>query len=231
MTPATGLRGVLIDIDGTLLDSNDAHATAWVEALREGGRDVPFARVRPLIGMGGDKVTPELTGHDAESEEARPFLEAKRRHFARLLPTLRPFPGARALLERLRAEGRVLVIATSAGGDEAGKLLEQAGVADLIDEETTKADVERSKPDPDVVRAALRKGGLRADEAVMLGDTPYDVEAAARAGVPAIALRCGGWWGDEALAGAAAVYDDPAALLAALDRSPLDHPPAIPRRR
>lgn len=226
-----GPRGVLIDIDGTLLDSNDAHAQAWVEALHEHGRAVPFERVRPLIGMGGDKVTPELTGLDEDDEAAQPILEAKKRHFARLLPGLRPFPGARALLQRLRDDGRTLVIATSAGGDEAGRLLAQAGVADLVDEETSKGDVERSKPDPDVVRAALRKGGLRAGDVVMLGDTPYDVEAAARAGVTTIALRCGGWWDDAALGGAAAIYDDPAALLAGLDASPLGGRPAGAGRR
>ncbi|HYD54680.1 MAG TPA: HAD family hydrolase, partial [Gemmatimonadaceae bacterium] len=125
-------RGVLIDIDGTLLDSNDAHAQAWVNALRDGGKDVPFERVRPLIGMGGDKVTPELTGFEEDDPAAKPFLEGKKRHFGQLLSSLRPFPGARALLERLRGEGLTLVVATSAGGDEAGKLLAQAGVADLI---------------------------------------------------------------------------------------------------
>ena len=214
-------RGVLIDIDGTLLDSNDAHAQAWVDALREGGRDVPFEQVRPLIGMGGDKVVPELTGFAEDDPDAEPFVASKKRHFARRLPTLRPFPGARALLERLRDQGLTLVIATSAGGDEAGKLLERAGVADLISEQTSKGDVESSKPDPDIVCAALAKGGLDAGEVLMLGDTPYDVEAARRAGVGTIAFRCGGWWDDAALGGAVAIYDGPADLLARLDESPL----------
>ena len=214
-------RGVLIDIDGTLLDSNDAHAQAWVEAMRECGQDVPFDRVRPLIGMGGDKVVPELTGFSEDDPGAEPFVASKKRHFARLLPTLRPFPGARALLERLRAEGLTLVVATSAGGDEAGKLLQQAGVADLVEEQTSKGDVQSSKPDPDIVHAALAKGELGAGDVLMLGDTPYDVEAARRAGVGTIAFRCGGWWDDAALGGAVAIYDGPADLLARFEESPL----------
>lgn len=221
----TRLRGVLLDIDGTLLDSNDAHAEAWVRALRDGGIEIPFERVRPLIGMGGDKIVPELTGFSETERGAKPFLEARRRHFRGMLPLLRPFEGARALLERFRAEGLRLVVATSAGGDEAGTLLEQAGVADLVDEETSKGDAESSKPDPDIVQAALRKGGLRADEVLMIGDTPYDVEAASRAGVDTVAFRCGGWWDDRALGGAVAVYGGPADLLATFEESPF----ALPR--
>ena len=216
----TRLRGVLLDIDGTLLDSNDAHAEAWVRALRDGGIEVSFDRVRPLIGMGGDKVVPELTGFAETDPAAKPFLEAKSRHFREMLPALRPFDGARALLERFRREGLRLVVATSAGGAEAGKLLEQAGVEDLVDAETTKSDAESSKPDPDIIRAALQKGGLRADEVLMIGDTPYDIEAAARAGVDTVAFRCGGWWEDRELGGAVAVYGGPADLLSTFEESP-----------
>jgi HAD superfamily hydrolase (TIGR01509 family) len=214
------LRGVLLDIDGTMLDSNDAHARAWVEALREHGRTVAFERVRPLIGMGGDKVVPLLTGMEEDSPRAKPFIEAKKRHFARLLPEIHPFPGARALVERLRAAGLTVVVATSAGGDEATRLLERAGIADLLDDRTTKSDADSSKPDPDIVEAALGKGGLAPSEALMIGDTPYDVEAARRASVETIAFRCGGWWDDEALGGAVAIYDGPADLLARFDESP-----------
>lgn len=220
--PPTPLRGVLLDIDGTLIDSNDAHAEAWVLALAEHGRDVPFARVRPLVGMGGDKLIPAVTGLEEEHPDAKAMAARKKAIFGeRFLPTLRPTPGARALLERLRDEGLRLVVATSAGEEESGALLEQAGVAALIHRETSKSDVEHSKPDPDIVHAALAKGGLSPHEVVMIGDTPYDVEAARRAGVDTIALRCGGWWDDAALAGAIAIYDDPAALLAEHARSPL----------
>jgi phosphoglycolate phosphatase-like HAD superfamily hydrolase len=113
------------------------------------------------------------------------------------------------------------VVATSAGADELALLLRQAQVDDLIEQATTSDEAGRSKPDPDIVCAALAKGGLRPEAAIMLGDTPYDIEAAARAGVASIAFRCGGWWDDRALAGALAIYDDPAALLADFDRSPL----------
>jgi HAD superfamily hydrolase (TIGR01509 family) len=214
------LRGVLLDIDGTILDSNDAHAQAWVEALQEHGRTISFDRVRPLIGMGGDKVVPLLIGIEEDSPRAKPFLEAKKRHFARRLSEIHPFPGARALVERLRDEELAVVVATSAGGEEATSLLERAGIADLLDERTTKSDAESSKPDPDIIEAALRKGGFRPSEALMIGDTPYDIEAAQRAGVATIAFRCGGWWDDEALRGALAIYDGPADLLARFAESP-----------
>jgi len=215
------LRGLLIDVDGTLIDSNDAHADAWVAALREAGRAATFEQVRPLIGMGSDKMLPRLTGLAEDDPAAAALVEGKKRHFARMLPSLRPFAGTRPLLERLRDQGLELVVATSAGSEEATALLEQAGVADLMSRQTSSSDADNSKPDPDIVRSALRKGGLSAATALMLGDTPYDVEAATRAGVRAIALRCGGWWDDRSLGGAVAIYDDPADLLARLADSPL----------
>jgi len=220
--PGPALRTVLLDIDGTLIDSNDAHARAWVDALRTHGYVIPFEEVRPLIGMGGDKLVPKLTGLDAESGEAERLSETRSALFLkRELPTLRPTRGARALLERLTSLGMELVIATSATSSEVQALLEQAGVADLIPLASSADDADRSKPDPDIVQAALRMSGSLAAHSVMVGDTPYDVEAAARARVPSIALRCGGWWSDEALRGATAIYDDPAALLARLEESPI----------
>lgn len=210
----------LLDIDGTLLDSNDAHALAWVDVLAEFGHETSFERVRELIGKGGDKLLPEVTGLAKESPEGEAISKRRTAIFkAKYLPDLRPFPGARALLEALRSRGLGLVIATSSGADQVEGLLRAAGVHDLVDDEATSDDAARSKPDPDVVRAALAKSGRRPAEAVMLGDTPYDVEAAARAGVRSVALRCGGW-DDEALRGAAAVYDDPRDLLANLATSP-----------
>lgn len=213
------VRGVLLDVDGTLLLSNDAHAEAWSEALREAGRDVPASRVRDLVGMGGDKVLAVL-GLEEGTDEADRIVREKKRRFAERLGALRPAPGARALLERLLADGCTLVVATSAEEDELRGLLRQAEVDDLIEEHTTASDVERSKPDPDIVAAAAEQSGLPLDRLVMLGDTPYDVEAALRAGVRVVAVRCGGW-DDASLAGAAAVYDHPEHLLRELDRSPL----------
>jgi phosphoglycolate phosphatase-like HAD superfamily hydrolase len=220
--PGSALRTVLLDIDGTLIDSNDGHARAWVGSLRAHGYVVPFERVRPLIGMGGDKVLPQLTGLDPESGEADRIGETRSELFlTRELPTLQTTRGARALLEHMLTEGLELVVATSAKEDEVRALLERAGVSDLIELASSADDAERSKPDPDIVQAALRLSRSQAAHSAMIGDTPYDVEAAARARVPAIALRCGGWWDDRALAGATAIYDDPADLLAHFDESPL----------
>ena len=208
------LRTVLLDIDGTLIDSNDAHARAWVDSLRAHGYVIPFEAVRPLIGMGGDKMLPILTGLDPESGEAKRLAETRSQLFLKHeLPTLRPTKGARALLEHLTSIGMELVVATSSKSSEVQALLEQAGVADLIPLASSASGGERSKPDPDIVTAALRMSHSLAAQSVMVGDTPYDIKAAARANVLSIALRCGGWWDDAALRGATAIYDDPAELV------------------
>jgi HAD superfamily hydrolase (TIGR01509 family) len=211
----TNLKGVILDIDGTLLDSNDAHAAAFAKAFAEHGFEIPFEHVRPLIGMGGDKLIPSLTGFGQDTDEGRGIAERKNGLFEELyLPKLKPTRGAHALIERMIADGLTLVIATSAGEEEMRGLLRQAGIDELIDAATSSADVERSKPDPDVIGAAVKKSQLKPDELVMLGDTPYDIEAGAKAGVATIVLRCGGWWDDDALEGAMAIFDDPADLLA-----------------
>jgi HAD superfamily hydrolase (TIGR01509 family) len=211
------LRGFLLDIDGTLLDSNDAHACAWQRALAERGYPVEFGRIRPLIGMGADKVVPLLTGLGPEDPRAELLQERRGEIFrTELLPTLRPFPKARALLEELGRRQAQRVAATSASGEDLRALLERAGVADLMDATVTHDDVDRSKPDPDIVTTALEKTRLRPDEAVLVGDTPYDVAAARRAGVRAVAVRSGGWR-DEDLHGAVAIFDDVAALCSHLD--------------
>ena len=208
------IKGILLDIDGTLLDSNDAHARAFEQAFAEHGLEIPFDHIRPLVGMGSDKLIPSLTGFEAESERGEKISARKKGIFEeRYLPRLRPTRGGRALLERFLADGLTLVVATSAGGDEMKGLLEQAGIADLIHDATSSGEVENSKPDPDVIGAAIRKSKLDAEELLMIGDTPYDIEAAAKAKVKTIALRCGGWWDDEALAGAIAIFDDPRELL------------------
>jgi len=208
------IRGVLLDIDGTLLDSNDAHARSWADIFQRHGFDIPVGRVRPLIGKGGGKLLPELTGIDAESPRGKALSGERSQLFLQdYLPELRPTRGARQLVEAFKARGLRLVVATSSNEKELDALLRQAGIADLI-RRATSADDGASKPDPDIVRAALAEGKLAAQEALMVGDTPYDIEAAARSGVKTIALRCGGWWDDAALAGALAIHDDPAALAA-----------------
>jgi HAD superfamily hydrolase (TIGR01509 family) len=215
------MKGVIFDVDGTLVDSNDAHAAAWVQALLEGGHPVTFPRVRPLIGMGGDKLLPALTGVSAESPEGKAMEKRRGEIFrTRFLPKLRPFPGARELVAALKERGLKLAVASSASKDDLAALLQVTGVAELFEEKTSSDDAERSKPDPDIVAAALKRLGCAPSEAVMIGDTPYDVEAAGRVGVACIALRCGGW-DDRSLAGAAAIYDGPAHLLGQVDASPI----------
>jgi HAD superfamily hydrolase (TIGR01509 family) len=214
------LRAVLLDIDGTLIDSNDSHARAWVDAGAELGYRIQYEDVRPLIGMGGDKVMPQLIGIESDSREGQAFAERRTAIFAeRYLPDISAFPGTREMVERFREAGLKVVVATSANRKEMKKLLSAAGVEDLIDEATSSSDADASKPDPDIVTAALKAGGVDASSAVMLGDTPYDVAAAGRAGVGIIAFRCGGWT-DETLRGALAVFDDPADLLASWGDSP-----------
>jgi HAD superfamily hydrolase (TIGR01549 family) len=220
--PGDALHVVLLDIDGTLIDSNDAHARAWVGGLAEHGYVVLFEQVRPLIGMGGDKLLPTLVGLDAESDDAKRIAETRGELFKRELPSLRPARGARDLLVLLKGEGLELVVATSAQEQEVEALLEQAGVADLIATKASADDAENSKPDPDIVRAALRKAGRYAAHSIMIGDTPYDVEAASGARVPTIALRCGGGWSDDDLRGAIAIYDDPGDLCEHFATSPLN---------
>lgn len=210
----SSLQGVLLDIDGTLLDSNDAHAAAFTRAFAEHGIDIPFDHVRPLVGMGSDKLIPSLTGFEHDTRDGKAITERKKGIFEqRYLPQLKPTPGTRALLQRLLAEGLALVVATSAGGDEMKALIRQAGIEDLIHDATSSGDVESSKPDPDVIGAAIKKSKLKPQQLVMIGDTPYDIEAASKAGVATIALRCGGWWNDDALAGAIAIFNDPSDLL------------------
>jgi HAD superfamily hydrolase (TIGR01509 family) len=208
------LRGILLDIDGTLLDSNDAHAAAFTRAFAEHGIDIPFEHVRPLVGMGSDKLIPSLIGLERAENDGEKIAERKKGIFEeRYLPHLKPTPGARALLKRFLADGLLLVVATSAGGEEMKGLLRQTGIEDLIHDATSSGEVDSSKPDPDVIGAAIKKSKLKPSELVMLGDTPYDIEAASKAGVATIALRCGGWWDDNTLAGAIAVFEDPAELL------------------
>jgi HAD superfamily hydrolase (TIGR01509 family) len=207
------IRAVLLDVDGTLIDSNDAHARAWVDVGEEFGHDIEFGRVRWLVGMGGDRVLPELTGLEEESDEGRRMLDRRGEIFReRYLPKLRAFPQTHELLDRLRQDGVRLVVATSASEKDMGALLKQAGLETLMDGATNSDDAEESKPAPDIVEAALKKAGAPAAEVIMIGDTPYDVTAAQRAGVRIIGVRCGGWKDGE-LKGAAEVYEDPADLL------------------
>ena len=214
-------HGVILDVDGTLVDSNDAHAKSWVEAMAEHGYTVPFAKVRQLIGEGGDKVLPETIGVQDESDEGKQISSRRAEIFKeRYLSSVQAFPSAQKLLDHMRARGLKLAVASSAKPDELRALLQIVGAADLIEEKSSSKDAKNSKPDPDIMHVAMEKISLPADEVVMLGDTPYDIESARKVGVGTIALRCGGWQ-DHDLAGALAIYTDTADLLSHYDTSPL----------
>jgi HAD superfamily hydrolase (TIGR01509 family) len=211
---------VLLDIDGTLVDSNAAHAAAWSDAFAAHGRHHTLEQILPLIGKGGDKLLRELASLDDESGEGKKITEARAEIFkVRYLPTLKPTSGAEAFVQWLLDSRLTAVVATSAKQEEVAALLTICGGQALVKNATTSDDAERSKPDPDILVAALAKSGSPADRAVMIGDTPYDIEAARRTGLSAIAFRCGGW-NDARLRGSIAIYDDPGELLDRLAQSP-----------
>lgn len=216
------IKGALLDIDGTLLQSNAAHAQAWADVLSEHGVNVAPRVIEPLIGMGGDKLLQQIAPDIAADDTLASAIQERRKeifldvYVAQLIPT----PGARALVEAIRDSGLTVTVATSASGSELDKLLRAAGVQELIQHTATKDDASQSKPAPDIVQSALEKSGLPADEAIMIGDTPYDIESARRAGVGTIAVRCGGH-SDEDLSGAVAIFDDPLDLVRNWNASPL----------
>jgi phosphoglycolate phosphatase-like HAD superfamily hydrolase len=216
VTQAT-LKAILLDIDGTLVDSNTEHAKAWAEALKEFGYDVPVEHIRRWIGMGGDKILPRVDKKlDDQHDPGKAIAKRRGEIFhERYVSQLTQTPGATELLERLGACGLLRVAATSAKKDEFIAITRAAGIAGAIDLATTSDEVERSKPDADIVQSALAKAGCSAGDALYLGDTPYDIEAAHLAGVAIVALECGGWNREE-LGDADAVYATPAALLADL---------------
>jgi HAD superfamily hydrolase (TIGR01549 family) len=204
---------VLLDLDGTLVDSVFLHVVTWHRALHQAGHDVPQWRIHEGIGMGSDRIVPWLLGRHVE--EADELSDAHKKLFLERAEDLTPTPGARDLLDDLRRREVPFIVATSAGGEMADALLEALGEPDL---DTFNADnVDSPKPAPDLLVAALDELGTGSDDATMIGDSPWDAEAADRINVRMIAVRCGGF-GDGRLldAGAAAVVDDPRALVGRL---------------
>jgi HAD superfamily hydrolase (TIGR01549 family) len=218
------IKAVIFDIDGTLVDSVDLHARAWQEAFRKFGREIPFHEVRQQIGKGGDQLMPvffteeELKRFGKEMEEYRSQLFKEK-----YLPQVRAFPKVRALFERIRADGKRIALASSAKGDELKAYKKIAHIEDLVEEETSADDAERSKPYPDIFEAALAKlGNPPAAEVIVVGDTPYDAEAAGKIGLPVIGMLCGGFPEAELRrAGCITIYQDPADLLQHYEASPL----------
>lgn len=217
------IRAALFDVDGTLVDSVDLHAQAWRRALAHFGVAASFDEVRAQIGKGGDQLLPVFLDR-ARLEKDGPRIEAFRGDLFRreLLPLVRPFPGVRSLLERVRRGGAQVVLASSAAAGELDHYARLCRVDDLIHAATSKDDAARSKPHPDIFAAALaRVPGARPAEALIVGDSPWDVEAARRLGVGAVGVLCGGFAeADLRGRGAGWIYRDPEDLLARYDTSP-----------
>ncbi len=209
------IEAVLFDVDGTLVDSNDLHATAWLESFRHFGIVVPYDRIRGQIGKGGDNLIPSLLPPDLVERLQQDIESSRSELFKRdYLPRVRPFPGAADLLHRLHDEGTRLVLATSSKQAELDVHIDRLGCRDIVEATTSRDDVDHSKPCGDIFEAALGKvAPLSADQVVVVGDTPWDIEAAERIGAKAVAVRCGGF-SDEDLNGAAAIYDGPKELIA-----------------
>jgi HAD superfamily hydrolase (TIGR01509 family) len=215
----SSFKAVLFDVDGTLVDSNDAHAAAWVQAFTEHGVTVDAAEVRRCIGMGGDKLMPDVSGLSEDSPEGGAIAERRGEIFmSEFVPALKPFKDADDLVAAIKALGLTAVAASSAKKEELRALLELSDTTSLMDDATSSDDAEESKPAPDIIEAALSRAQAAPNEAVMIGDTPYDIEAAGRAGVKTIAFRSGGW-SDADLKGAIEIYDGPWELLQKLHSS------------
>ena len=217
------IRAVLFDIDGTLVDSNDMHVLAWEEAFAEVGAKFDRQTIHDQIGKGTDMLVPTLMP-DADQETQDKLGKRHGDVFkARFLDEVKPFRGAHDLLARVHAAGQAVVLASSASAVELDHYLRLLDARELVSATTSADDVENTKPAPDIFAIALKKvAPLSADEVLVVGDTPYDIEAAAKCGIATVALRSGNF-ADEALraAGAVAFYDDAAALLASYEDSPL----------
>jgi HAD superfamily hydrolase (TIGR01509 family) len=213
----------VLDIDGTLIDSNYQHALAWYRALRSVGETCPVWRLHRLIGMGGDQVVRAVGGEDLERRAGDRARERQGKEVDALLEEMAPLPGARDLLVAIRERGHRLVLASSGQQRHVDAFLGKLDARGIADDWTSSADVEASKPAPDLLHVALEKlGAPPGVSSVMVGDSVWDVEAAKRAGMPAIVVRSGGF-GDDGLreAGAIAIYDTPGDLAKALGDTPL----------
>ena len=214
-------RAVLLDIDGTLLHSANAQAESWLRVLQDFGYPVKWGQVRARVGMGQDRLLRELCGISEDSPRARRMLPIRQLLLrSRYLPKLQVLPHVREFLQRLQRAGTKVLIATSAPRSEALALLGHAQLLTEFDHVACREDAPQTKPAPDVVRAALERAGIRAENAIFVASSPYDLAAAHTAHVSSVALRSGGW-PDSALLEASAIYDNLGQLLARFDSSPL----------
>jgi len=210
----------ILDIDGTLVDTNYQHALAWWQAMQQHDVDVPVWRLHRAIGMGGDQLIAAVAGDDVEEEKGDDIRTAEKPLFMAQIAEVRLLPGADDLIRTLKRRGHEVVLSSSAKGDEVDHYLGMLEASDHIADHTTSDDVEATKPEPDVVEAAMEKAGTR--KAVMIGDSVFDCEAAKRAGIPSIGLLTGGFGRGELLeAGASAVFESIAELIENVGKTPL----------
>jgi HAD superfamily hydrolase (TIGR01549 family) len=208
----------ILDVDGTLVDTNYHHAIAWFRAFRQHGIVLPLARIHRHIGMGGDQVVAALAGEGTEEREGDDIRTAEKALYLALIDEVEPFRDARELIVDLRGRGAKVILASSAKADEIDHYLALLDAREIADAWTTSADVEATKPAPDLVTAALEKAEAEAGDTFMVGDTPWDCKAAEGAGVPTHAVLTGGFSEQELReAGAESVYASVSALRADLD--------------
>jgi len=222
-------QAIIFDMDGTLLDSVDLHAQAWQEAFRHFGHDFPFDQIRSQIGKGGDQLLPVFLSKEEIEQRGKEIEDYRGKLFkTKYLSKVKPFPGVRDLFLKVKAEGQRLALASSAKGDQLQKFEEIAGIQDLVEVETSSADAKRSKPHPDIFEAALdRLGDVDKAEVIVVGDSPHDAEAAKRAGLKTVGVRCGGFpEQDLRNAGCIAIYDGPEDLLRRYSETPLAKEPS-----
>jgi len=210
----------ILDIDGTLVDTNFHHAIAWYRAFKQHDIVLPIWRIHRHMGMGGDQLIGDMCGDRVEEEKGDDIRAAEKVLYSELIGEVEPLKGSRELIEDLKDRGHAVVLASSAKEDEVDHYLDLLDARELADDWTTSADVESTKPEPDLVKAAMEKAGN--DDAVMIGDTTWDVEAAGRAGIESATVRTGGFSAAELRdAGAVAVFDSIDELRESLDDTPL----------
>jgi HAD superfamily hydrolase (TIGR01509 family) len=212
----------ILDIDGTLVDTNYHHCVAWFRAFRKHGIVLPLWEIHRHIGMGGDQLVEAITDEETDREHGDSIRGDEKDLYMQLIEEVEPMEGSRELIEELKRRGHTVILASSAKEDEVDHYLDLLDARELADGWTTSGDVESTKPAPDLVKAALDRAGSDKGDAVMVGDTPWDIKAAAKTHVPTIAVRTGGFGADELReAGAAALFESVADLVSRLDETDL----------
>lgn len=218
------IKAVIFDIDGTLIDSVDAHATAWQKAFEKFGKKIMFYELRRQVGKGGDQFLPVFLTQKEIKQFGKNVEELRGEIFKKeYLSDIKPFPKVRELFQKIKSDGKLIALASSSNEEEVEAYKKIARIEDLVDEQTSADDAKKSKPYPDIFRAALQTlDGVKADETILVGDTAYDAEAASKAGIKVIGVLSGGWTQTELInTGCLKIYQNTAALLKNYDDSEL----------